>query len=135
MSPRYVVAALVALLALSLGFGHSLVELIYIPSCIINILAPLTLITILTRRTWASIALITLMGYAHLGISYLAAFGLVEIGRRAAHALRTGCKKRAIEAAGLLLVVGLGQLTLWPTPQPGEAARTSHTWKSSSVAG
>ncbi len=69
--------ALLAVLALSLGFGHSLVQLIYIPSCIINILAPLAIVTLLTRRTLATIILVTLMGYAHLGIGYLAAFGLV----------------------------------------------------------
>jgi len=70
-------AALVALLALSLDVGHAVVELIYIPSCLVNILAPVLLITFLTRRTWASIILLTLMFYAHLGIPYLVAFGLV----------------------------------------------------------
>lgn len=72
--------ALVAVLVLSLDFGNTLVELAYIPSCFVNILAPLLLVTLLTRRTWASIALLTLMLYAHLGIPYLAAFGLVLFG-------------------------------------------------------
>lgn len=69
--------ALMSVIALSLGFGHSLVQLIYIPSCIINILAPLAVVCLLTRRTLATIILVTLMGYSHLGISYLAAFGMV----------------------------------------------------------
>ncbi|MGQ9731364.1 MAG: hypothetical protein ACUVX8_08820 [Candidatus Zipacnadales bacterium] len=69
--------ALVALLALSLDCGHAVVELIYIPSCLVNLLVPPLLITVLTRRTWASIVLLTLMLYAHLGIPYLVVLGLV----------------------------------------------------------
>jgi hypothetical protein len=69
-------AALVAVLALSLDLGHALVELIYIPSCLINILAPILIVTLLTRRTWPSIILLTLMLYAHIAIPYLIVLGL-----------------------------------------------------------
>jgi len=72
--------AFVGVLALSLDVGHTIVELAYIPSCFVNILAPVLLVTLLTRRTWASIVLLTLMFYAHLGIPYLVAFGLVLFG-------------------------------------------------------
>ncbi len=70
-------AAFAALVVLSLDVGHAIVELIYIPSCLVNILAPILLITFLTRRTWPSIILLSLMLYAHLGIPYLVAGGLV----------------------------------------------------------
>ena len=70
-------AAFAALVVLSLDVGHAIVELIYIPSCFVNVLAPILLITFLTRRTWASIILLSLMLYAHLGIPYLVAGGLV----------------------------------------------------------
>lgn len=69
--------ALVAVLVLSLDALHAFIEMLYIPSCFTNILGPLLLITILTRRTLASIVLLTLLGYSHLGVPYLAAFGLV----------------------------------------------------------
>jgi hypothetical protein len=72
--------ALVAVLVLSLDSAHAMVQLAYIPSCFVNILTPLLLITLLTRRTWTSIMLLALMLYAHLGIPYLAAFGAVLFG-------------------------------------------------------
>ncbi|MBM3499276.1 MAG: hypothetical protein FJX74_11470, partial [Armatimonadetes bacterium] len=72
--------ALVGVLLLSLDVGHAVVELLYIPSCVVNILAPPLIITLLTRRTWASIVLLTLMLYAHIAIPYLVVLGLGLFG-------------------------------------------------------
>lgn len=72
--------ALVAVLLLSLDSAHAIVELIYIPSCFVNILAPILVMTFLTRRTWPSIVLLTLMLYAHIAIPYLVVVGLVLFG-------------------------------------------------------
>lgn len=69
-------AALAAVLLLSLDVGHALVELLYIPSCVVNLLSPLLIVTVLTRRTWPSIVLLTLMLYAHIAIPYLTVLGL-----------------------------------------------------------
>ncbi|MBM3473512.1 MAG: hypothetical protein FJX75_09605, partial [Armatimonadetes bacterium] len=69
-------AACVAVALLSLDVSHALVELIYIPSCFVNLLAPILIITLLTRRTWPSIILLTLMLYSHIAIPYLIVLGL-----------------------------------------------------------
>jgi hypothetical protein len=71
---------LLALVLLSLDLGQLVVVKAYIPSTIVNILLPLLVVTFLSRRAWLSIALLTAMYYAHLGLPHLVALGLLLFG-------------------------------------------------------
>ena len=71
---------LLALVLISMDLGHTIVVKAYIPSTICNILLPLLVVAFLSRRAWLSIALLTAMYYAHLGIPHLVALGLLLFG-------------------------------------------------------
>lgn len=72
--------ALLAVLLLSLDFGHVIVMTAYIAACLINILLPLLVVAFLARRAWLAIVVLTLMYYAHLGLPHLVSLGLLLFG-------------------------------------------------------
>ncbi len=66
-----------ALLLLSMDLANIIILTSYIPSGLVNIMLPLLVLAFLQRRAWVSIALLTAMYYAHLGLPHLVALGLV----------------------------------------------------------
>ncbi len=72
--------AVLAVLLLSLDFGHAIVQTAYIAGCLVNMLAPLLVVAFVARRVWLSVILLALMLYAHLGFGPAVALGLVLFG-------------------------------------------------------
>lgn len=73
----------VALLAVALVLTdliHFVVMEAHIAGCLVNILLPLFLVAFLARRTWWSIALLTLMLYSHLGFPVCVIAGMLLFG-------------------------------------------------------
>ena len=72
--------ALLAILLMMTDLFHFIVMEAYIAGCLVNILMPVLMVCVLSRRTWWAIACMTVMYYAHLGFPHCVALGLLLFG-------------------------------------------------------
>jgi len=72
--------ALLAVLLMMTDLFHFVVMEAYIAGCIINILMPVLIVCVLSRRPWWAILCMTVMYYAHLGFPHCVALGLILFG-------------------------------------------------------
>ncbi len=72
--------ALLAILLMMTDLFHFIVMEAYIAGCLVNILMPVLMVCVLSRRAWWAIACMTVMYYAHLGFPHCVALGLLLFG-------------------------------------------------------
>jgi hypothetical protein len=93
---------LLAVLIASMDFMHLALMVMAIASCLVNILLPLLLVAVLTRRFWLALTLLTLICYTHLGIPYFVLAGLALFAWK-----RREYRRFVVGVAGLAVLLHL----------------------------
>ncbi|HIE50333.1 MAG TPA: hypothetical protein EYP85_01120 [Armatimonadetes bacterium] len=69
--------ALLTLLIASMDLMHLALMVMIIAACLVEILLPVLMVTVLAQRRWASIFLLTAIFYTHLGVPWFVVLGLL----------------------------------------------------------